>query len=208
MYDKLTVRLEAAQVCTFMSNVLVYLSFLRQFVIGTDLEASRKALISDEHDQLHLLERININLQVQNSIVPSAHSLARFKVAGHLPSLQVNLSDTKYKSLMKLIDVSIPHFDDDSNVPPRPALPKTKSGAPAFRLRSGLFGTSDQEYHLDDDLDDPDKPNVVQPTPDSGFDKDEFFEAEDSPTEVRKCLACPRIYLNMRVCRHQRCYST
>lgn len=168
MYDKLTVRLEAAQ-----------------FVLGTDLEASRKALTSDEHDQLHLLERINIDLQVQNSIVPSAHSLARFKVSGHLPTLQVNLSDTKYKSLMRLIDVSIPHFDDDSAESTRPSLIKAKSGANAFRLPSGLFGIGDQDYHLDDDLDDTEKvERPVDETPDADADADEFFEAEDGPKEV------------------------
>lgn len=148
-------------------------------------------MTSSDHDQLHLLERISIDLQVQNSIVPSAHSLAKFKVSGHLPSLQVNLSDTKYKSLMRLIDVAIPNFDDESDLPPRPALAKQKSGAPAFRLPSGMiFGMGDQEYHLDDDLDDPDpKDYEVQPTPDSGIDQDEFFEAEDSPTEVWRLVS-------------------
>lgn len=159
-------------------------------MLGTDLEASRKALTSDEHDQLHLLERINIDLQVQNSIVPSAHNLARFKISGHLPSLQVNLSDIKYKYLMRLIDVSIPHFDDEADVPSRPALSKQKSGAPAFRLAGGIFGLGEQGYHLDDDLEVSNSDEQrVQPTPESGPDEDEFFEAQDASAEVSQRLA-------------------
>ena len=143
-------------------------------------------MTSSDNDQLHLLERINIDLQVQNSIVPSAHSLARFKVSGHLPSLQINLSDTKYKSLMKLIDVAIPNFDDESNVAARPSVAKQKSGAPAFRLPSGMiFGMGDQDYHLDDDLDGSGKDGEVQPTQDSSADQDESSEVGDEPTEVR-----------------------
>ncbi|KIP11945.1 hypothetical protein PHLGIDRAFT_21259 [Phlebiopsis gigantea 11061_1 CR5-6] len=172
MYDKLTVRLESAQ-----------------FVIGTDIEASRKALTSSDNDQLHLLERININLQVQNSIVPSAYSLAKFKVSGHLPSLQINLSDTKYKSLIRLIDVAIPNFDDESDLLPRPALAKQKSGAHAFRLPSGMiFGKGDQDYHLDDDPEVSDKDGDVQPNPDSNSDQGELSEVEDGSIETPEML--------------------
>ena len=128
-----------------------------------------------------MLERININLQVQNSIVPSAHNLARFKVSGHLPTLQINLSDTKYKSLMRLIDVSIPKFDDDTSAPQRPALEKTaKSGAGAFRLPSGIFGSQDRDYDLDSDTED--NKQVSKP---EEADDDEFFEAQPGVVEVR-----------------------
>ncbi|KDQ63547.1 hypothetical protein JAAARDRAFT_29565 [Jaapia argillacea MUCL 33604] len=128
MYDKFSLRLEAAQ-----------------FLIGNDLQSCRKALTAVGHDNLHLLERVSLGLEVQNSIVPSVLTLARFKVSGTLPTLQVNLSDTKYKSLMRLIDVCIPHFDDETeaDVPP----PKVQTSG-AFQLPS-LFGTTDSEYGVD-----------------------------------------------------------
>jgi vacuolar protein sorting-associated protein 13A/C len=156
----------------------------RQFVIGNDIEACRRALTFDDHDELHLLERININLQVQNSIVPNAYSLARIKIAGHLPKLQINLSDTKYKSLMRLVDVSIPHFDDEAGASTRPSLGKQKSG---FRLPSGIFGGSDQDYHPDSDLELSDADDENE---DSGADNDEdaFFEAQGESVEV--CHRC------------------
>ena len=45
MYDRLLVRLESAQ-----------------FLIGNDLQSCLEALTSSRHDNLHLLERINIDL--------------------------------------------------------------------------------------------------------------------------------------------------
>ncbi|KAI0073133.1 vacuolar protein sorting-associated protein 13 [Panus rudis PR-1116 ss-1] len=159
MYDRLSVRLHAAQ-----------------FIVGNDLQSCRDALTSDEHDHLHLLERINIDLQVQNSIVPTAYNLARFKVSGHLPALQVNLSDTKYKALMRLVDVAIPNFDEPSGRPPTQPLVgnEPKSG---FKLPTGFFGTSEPAYHIEDgDGDDPAVNDT--PTP-SGDEGEEFFEAEE-----------------------------
>lgn len=165
-------------------------------------------MTSNDNDQLHLLERININLQVQNSIVPSAYSLAKFKVSGHLPSLQINLSDTKYKSLIRLIDVAIPNFDDESDLLPRPALAKQKSGAHAFRLPSGMiFGKGDQDYHLDDDPEVSDKDGDVQPNPDSNSDQGELSEVEDGSIEV---LYLPFVMqlLKPSSSRLLKCYST
>lgn len=150
-----------------------------QFVIGNNLESCRQALVSDDGDNLHLLERINIDLQVQNSIVPTAYSLARFKVAGSLPSLSVNLSDTKYKSLMKLIDVCIPKFDDDSDtaaaavVAPAPP-PANRNPSGAFQ---GLFGQKGEDYTVPLDEDDGEK---AENTPKS----DVFFPAPDGNAEV------------------------
>ncbi|KAF7306925.1 hypothetical protein MIND_00485000 [Mycena indigotica] len=148
-YDRFSLRLEAAQ-----------------FVLGNDLKSCQDALTSDAKDTLHLLERINIDLEIQNSIVPNAFNLARFKVAGHLPSLRVNLSDTKYKTLMRLIDVCIPKFGNDTSPTP-PPLPKTVSSA--FQLPS-VFGPTSGEYHVEEDEETEDKEEE---------DDDAFFEATD-----------------------------
>ena len=86
---------------------------------------------------------------------------------------------------MRLIDVSIPHFDDDSALPVRPTLAKQKPTIPAFKLSGGIFGMGDQYYHLDDDLEVSDKEDdKAEPTLELDAD-DEFFEARDGPTEVR-----------------------
>lgn len=113
---------------------------MHQFVIGEDLESCRRALTSTENSKSHLLERINVDLQLQKCIVSTAATLSRFKVAGSLPALKVNFSDAKYKSLLRLIDVTIPHFGDDE-----------PSASSNLRLPPGFFGESGQEYHIDDD---------------------------------------------------------
>jgi vacuolar protein sorting-associated protein 13A/C len=98
MYDRFFVKLESAQL-----------------VMGNDLESCLRSLEGSttmDHN-LHLLERINLNFTVHNSILPSAPNLTKVKVTGHLPTLRVNFSDRKYHQLMAVVDVAIPNFDDE-----------------------------------------------------------------------------------------------
>lgn len=160
-----------------------------------------KALRSEESDNLHLLERTNFDLQVQNSIVPTAYTLARFKVAGHLPALQVNMSDTKYKALMRLIDVAIPNFDDAEQAPDRAYSahkPSTsqRHASTAFKIPSGFFGpVPEEEYAIETDDEDQAavKPKVIAQREHDDDDNDEFFEADAGAISVRfPSLPSPR----------------
>lgn len=81
---------------------------------------------------------------------------------------------------MRLIDVAIPKFDDGPEAPQRPALEKAKSGAGAFRLPSGIFGSNDRDYDFDSDTEDE---KHVDETPDT--DDDESLEAQPGAVEVR-----------------------
>jgi vacuolar protein sorting-associated protein 13A/C len=126
MYDKLNLKLEDAQ-----------------FVLGGDLQSCRKALISLDDSSLHIIERVSIDLQVQNSIVPSVVSLARFKISGKLPTLQLNFSDFKYKSILRLIDVTIPRFD-------KPVADSKAVAPPDYDLSSGFFDLPQTEYNIDE----------------------------------------------------------
>ncbi|KAH9486936.1 Vacuolar protein sorting-associated protein 13 [Psilocybe cubensis] len=161
MYDKMSLRLQDAQ-----------------FIIGDNLHSCRAALRSESHDTLHLLERITVDLQIEKSIVPTALNLAQFKVAGTLPSLQVNLSDAKYKSLMRLVDVCIPHFDE--NTDPSTLSPQSHSHTSTFPLPPTLFGQSENEYNVDDD-DDNDEQH--QESDSRTVMEEQFFEAEDGTSE-------------------------
>ena len=129
------------------------------------------------------MERVNLDLQVQNSIVPAAVSLARFRISGKLPSLHVNFSDMKYKSLIRLIEVCIPRFasDETSNVSYSAVL---RPSADGFQLSSGLFGQPEMEYTVDD--------NENNGDDDEGsMSREElFFEAEDGSLEVRALTGC------------------
>lgn len=91
--------------------------------MGHNLEACRVALKSETVDnKLHLLERLNIELIAKNSIVPTVRGIPRMKMSAKLPNLHVNFSDSKYKTLMHLLDVTIPHFDDDVQMAGGPQL--------------------------------------------------------------------------------------
>ena len=79
--------------------------------------------------------------------MPSVVNLARFKISGKLPTLQLNFSDLKYKSILRLIDVTIPKFDDVIH----PATDSTAGISSGYQLPSGLFDLPETEYNVDDE---------------------------------------------------------
>ena len=62
-----------------------------------------KMQIMTGHNE-HLLDRFDINLSVQSSVLPSDVTLTRFKIEGDLPALTVRLSVEKYKLLLALAE--------------------------------------------------------------------------------------------------------
>jgi vacuolar protein sorting-associated protein 13A/C len=114
---------------------------------------------------------VNIDLTAQNSIVPTARNLTRFKVFGKLPSLHVNFSDSKYKLLMRLIDVAIPHFDGndaaDNHRSDHMAV-ESERRLQDLRLRTGIFAQEQSDFTIDYDPEDetqqsPSRSEVRQP---------------------------------------------
>ena len=103
------------------------------------------------------------------------------------------MSDTKYKSLMRLIDVAIPHFDEDDGAGARTSSaqrPPTaqRHASAAFKIPSGFFGAASDEYAID--TDDEDGQSVTtrperKAQPGSDDADDEFFEADPSAATVR-----------------------
>ena len=178
MYDKMSLRLEDAQVFISLYTAILFWPF--QFIIGNNLEACKAALTSKTDDSLHVLERLTINLRIDKSIVPNAINLAQFKVSGTLPTLQVNLSDTKYKSLMRLIDVCIPHFEESVQPTIQQSTPSLDKNANTFHLSTSLFGSSGAEYNIEDEEDSPeDAADEV-----SSLQEDQFYEADDGSSQV------------------------
>lgn len=121
MYDKFTVKLTSTQL-----------------LIGPSIEQTKSQLVQkDDHLKLHVVEEINIDFLVQLSILPKAPNLTKVRVSGHLPLLHVTASDTKYKSLMKLIDVAIPKFGDaTSQNQPQLQRPRVSSNVSSRSDRS------------------------------------------------------------------------
>ena len=97
MYDKFLVKLTSTQV-----------------LIGPSIEETKSQLVErDDESHLHVVDRINVDFVVETSILPKAPNLTKFKIHGHLPMLHASVSDSKYKNLMKIIDVAIPKFEKE-----------------------------------------------------------------------------------------------
>lgn len=166
MYDRFFVKLESAQL-----------------VMGNDLLSCLRGLASDSTDHgLHLLERINLDFTIHNSILPKAPNLTKLKVTGHLPTLRVNFSDRKYKTLMRIIDVAIPNFGDETPTPdvqatviqmPEEEKAEKADGSTALDLnkerRQRLAGQLRGEEYLIEQDDE---------------EKDDFQDAEDVTADV------------------------
>ena len=190
MYDKFHVSLNSTQVCR--TSLLQQLSLILsiQLLMGDDLDLCLAALTSSEHTSnhpLHVLERIDIDFAVQMSIVADAVSLTRFKVSGKLPTLAVNISNAKYKGVMRMIDIAIPHFENDDNAKgtTRPLQrPIATNPSKSFFSR----GAQNTEYTIEDD--------GATTVADSDDGEEEFFEAEEDETQVN-----PQTFLmNVQAC--------
>ena len=137
MYDKFILKLESTQV-----------------LIGATVDETRAQLASDSPSKnLHLIDRINMNFSIETCIIPKAADLTKFRISGHLPVLHASVSDAKYKSLMKLLEVAIPKFDTEQSatvdVRKPPKTPPASSGnEQAHRARSKSFQFSKQEKEL------------------------------------------------------------
>ncbi|KAL7624686.1 Vacuolar protein sorting-associated protein 13 [Parahypoxylon ruwenzoriense] len=158
MYDRFLVKLTSTQV-----------------LIGPSIEETKAQLVEkDDARLLHIVEKINVDFVVALSILPKAPNLTKVKVSGHMPVLQAIVSDTKYKSLMKLIDVAIPKFGEEqqqTSVQGQPKRPRLLSSAsnrsPNLHDRktsSNLFLSQQTAVILEDESDD---------------DSDEFEDAAD-----------------------------
>ncbi|KAL7775008.1 hypothetical protein CFE70_005924 [Pyrenophora teres f. teres 0-1] len=97
MYDKFNLKLHSTQV-----------------LIGPSIEETRAQLEEDSSlKNYHIVDRINMDFKIEICIVPKASDLTKFRVSGNLPVLHASVSDSKYKNLMRLIDVAVPKFGND-----------------------------------------------------------------------------------------------
>ncbi|KAK6197198.1 hypothetical protein LQW54_010854 [Pestalotiopsis sp. IQ-011] len=150
MYDRFLVKLTSTQV-----------------LIGPTIADAKSQLVEkDDKRMFHIVEKINLDFVVAMSIIPKAPNLTKMKISGHMPVLHATVSDTKYKSLMKLIDVAIPKFGDEAQQSQsqqetkRPRLLSSASGR-SFRSHhrkssANIFATQQTAVILNNDDDDDD----------------------------------------------------
>ncbi|SCU93408.1 LADA_0G02938g1_1 [Lachancea dasiensis] len=84
-----------------------------QFLIGPDIRTTITNLsLSENENSLTILNNLEIELNVDVSILPKALNLPKIKVYGKLPILKVCLNDYQYKIVMQLIDRCLPDLDE------------------------------------------------------------------------------------------------
>jgi vacuolar protein sorting-associated protein 13A/C len=164
MYDKFLLKLSSTQV-----------------LIGPSVQETKLQLQKrDESKSMHIVDKINIEVTVETSIIPKAPNVAKLRVSGHLPVLQASVSDSKYKNLMRIIDVAIPRFNEDApsqqvvkpskstNVTKRPRAKSTLSQKSKKRTESTSFQFSAQQRAI-----------ILDADSDSDDDDVDFQDADD-----------------------------
>ncbi|SCW01107.1 LAFE_0D05226g1_1 [Lachancea fermentati] len=92
-----------------------------QLLIGPDIRSTISNLSLNERDSnFVILDRMEIELDVDVSILPKAFNLPKVRTYGKLPILKLSLNDYQYKIIMQMIDKCIPDFgilsdDDDAD---------------------------------------------------------------------------------------------
>lgn len=107
-----------------------------QFLVGSTIKDTMEQLHTETSKQsAAMLNNLDIKLSLGVSIIPEATNLARFKVGGEIPEINVSFNDFQYKTIMKLIDALIPDLSDNDN-----------EDSSVFHA----FGHTDEEYKLGD----------------------------------------------------------
>ncbi|KAI9725458.1 MAG: hypothetical protein M1828_003129 [Chrysothrix sp. TS-e1954] len=155
MYDKFNLKLQSTQV-----------------LIGPSIEATRAQLGSESHlKDLHIVDRINMDFLIETCIVPKSTELTKMRITGKLPVLHASISGSKYRSLMRLLDVAIPKFDEKAGekhrkagekqaVPRRSSISTAKDVVGGSRTRSKSFQFAAQAHELIAEEDDDEQEKV------------------------------------------------
>ncbi|OJD24059.1 hypothetical protein ACJ73_04583 [Blastomyces percursus] len=126
MYDKFLLKLESTQV-----------------LIGPGITATKAQLTSGVGSKnFHIIDRISMHFMLELCIVPKSTELTRTRVSGHLQELHASISDTKYKNLMRLIDIAIPRINEEAEDETKlQGAPRERSGTDAStrKPRSSSF---------------------------------------------------------------------
>lgn len=84
-----------------------------QFLVGPTIKSTMEQLHTQTSKQsANVLDNLDVKLSFGVSILPDATNLARFKLGGEIPNVNISLNDFQYKTLMQLIDVLVPKPED------------------------------------------------------------------------------------------------
>jgi vacuolar protein sorting-associated protein 13A/C len=98
MYDKFNLHLQDTQI-----------------LIGPTIKSTIEQLHSTKDSSSLILDRLDMKLLLELSIMPSAANLAKLRATASLPTFRAKMNDYQYKIMMQLIDNCIPDFGTDNS---------------------------------------------------------------------------------------------
>ncbi|KAJ3227354.1 hypothetical protein HK099_002420 [Clydaea vesicula] len=140
LYDVFTIELSSVQV-----------------LVGNSYDACLNELENQSSTfDLHFIERVNIMFSVHMCILPKETAFTWMKIFGELPRLHLNLSDKKYKSVMKILDSISGGLSSDEATH---MSSSTKTTVQLSKEEWNLYSQSkiqhsDADYFSDDDFED------------------------------------------------------
>lgn len=121
-----------------------------QALLGTNLgECLQLLKAGSQEDDRHILKRLDLQVKLESCILPNAPNLTSLKLNGRLPTLSLNVSDEKYKLLMRIIALLNPQTATADGAPID--LPKYEPLPWEEKKVDDLFLDSDTESNDDDD---------------------------------------------------------
>lgn len=158
-------------------------------LLAESLASCMDALEASASSPSHLVNKINMSWMAETSIMPAVPNLTRLKVSGHLPELAVHFSDRKYQELMRIVDIAVPKFDEDSPVQSsgnqgdtvEPTMPTERRKSVGFGTAQ-LYGDAESIHELEVD-----NRSVISGA-DNKDDTDVFYEAPDLSDGVSDSL--------------------
>jgi len=87
-----------------------------QFFVGHTIKSTMEQLYShDKPRPALMLDNFSVNFNLGLSILPDAQNLAKMRLGGNVPKLQVAMNDFQYKTILSILDAAIPNTSFDSS---------------------------------------------------------------------------------------------
>ncbi|KAI9491569.1 hypothetical protein BDB00DRAFT_766791 [Zychaea mexicana] len=112
-----------------------------KLLIATDVEDCLAQQQGTRDGHAHVIERIDMNFLVELCILQRAAQFTKLKVSGDLPLLSLSISDTKYKILMRMIDLILDSISDDDAKASEASSSEPSSSITMQRQRSADIST-------------------------------------------------------------------
>eukprot|EP00058_Branchiostoma_floridae_P017686 XP_002603175.1 hypothetical protein BRAFLDRAFT_226506 [Branchiostoma floridae] len=176
-YDKFDIRVQSVQQC--------YICF-----VGEDWRTARQ----EANTKLHVVQPMGLDVLLQKCMVDNDVRMPNIKVSGHLPLIQLNMSDKKLQEILSLVQ-SIP-------LPPPPAAPQQTAPELQEAVYNSLLlypGESEESIYLsaEEDFHTSDSSGGQTPVGLGRLPSQKSFEEGQQKTELELHFEIKEVIINI-----------